>query len=99
MKYFGKFPVQEFLELTDEQQTKFWAERAPTSQDLERVIINNFLKLRVQRDETRQGGTYLPLSVWKKMGFDIEKIKKFSKPADIEDHEVLGQTYRFSLEM
>ena len=51
----------------------------------------------MHRDDTRQGCTYLPLPVWKKIGFNIEKIRTLSKPEDIEEHDVLGTTYRSSL--
>ena len=36
----------------------------------------------------------MPLSVWKSMGCDIDAIEKNSLPEDIENHSVMGLTYR-----
>jgi hypothetical protein len=94
---FGKFPTAEFLELAEEEQTKFWATKAKTAQELEKSIIDSFLKIRIVRNETREGGTFLPLGVWGKMGFNELRIAERAKPQDIEEHDVLGQVYRLSL--
>ena len=76
---------------------KFWATKTKTLQDLERSIIDSFLKLRIVCNETREGGTYLPLAVWEKMGFCAKRIEERAKPQDIEERDVLGTVYRLSL--
>ena len=39
-----------------------------------------------------KGGEYLHISVYGKRGFDVEAIRQKCK--DIEEHEVLGKTYK-----
>ena len=41
-----------------------------------------------------EGGKYLPLSVWAQQGFDRSTIERLSLPQDIDEHPVLGVTYR-----
>ena len=44
-----------------------------------------------------EGGTFLPLSVWKSKGYDVERIMEHSLPEDIREHDVLGPCYRVKL--
>ena len=39
-------------------------------------------------------GKFLPLSVWKNMGYDVDRIKNFSNPHDVRSDPVLGEVYR-----
>ncbi len=39
-------------------------------------------------------GKYLPLSVWGKMGYDVDAIKNLSSPQDVRSDPVLGDVYR-----
>jgi hypothetical protein len=42
----------------------------------------------------RDGGAFLPLSVWATQGYNVEDIREKSRPSDVRDHPVLGLTYR-----
>ena len=44
-----------------------------------------------------EGGKYLPLQVWSTKGFDASRIEQGSKPGDIQEHPLLGLTYRVAL--
>ena len=44
-----------------------------------------------------EGGAFLPLSVWATKGYDSDRIKDLSESQDIEEHRVLGTTYRVAV--
>ena len=58
---------------------------------LEAVIADDRLKF---HKDVREG-TFYPLDVYKAKGFNVEHIEK--NCADVEDHPVLGKTYRVAL--
>ena len=49
-----------------------------------------------RRDEHyyEEGGQFLPLNVWGTRGFCIEDIESKSRPEDVQQHAVLGKTFR-----
>ena len=46
------------------------------------------------KETFQSGGAYLPLGVWERKGYDVERIKALTKPEDIEEDPVVGTTYR-----
>ena len=44
-----------------------------------------------------QKGKFLPKDVWVAKGFDGDRIATHSEPCDIEEHPVLGLTYRLNI--
>jgi hypothetical protein len=40
------------------------------------------------------GGEFLPLSVWERRGFDIQRIESRTRPEDVKDDDVLGKVFR-----
>ena len=59
-------------------------------------LSRSFEKPHFEKEEESyaEGGDFLPLSVWATKGFDSTRIEQLSRPEDIEDHAVLGRTYR-----
>ena len=47
--------------------------------------------------EYHHGGGFLPLGVWKTLGFEAAYIKKKSLPEDVKEHHELGKLYRVPL--
>ena len=47
--------------------------------------------------EYHHGGGFLPLGVWKTLGFEAAHIKENSLPEDVMEHHVLGKVYRVPL--
>ena len=43
------------------------------------------------------GGSYLPLAVWKQQGYDVDRIASVTKPCDIQENEQLGTCYRVKI--
>ena len=47
--------------------------------------------------EYHHGGGFLPLGVWKTLGFEAAHIEKNSVPESVMEHHVLGKVYRVPL--
>ena len=47
--------------------------------------------------EYHHGGGFLPLGVWKTLGFEAAHIEKKSLPEDVMEHHELGKLYRVPL--
>ena len=47
--------------------------------------------------EYHHGGGFLPLGVWKTLGFEAAHIEENSLPEDVMEHHVLGKVYRVPL--
>ena len=48
----------------------------------------------VEKRKASEHGTWLPLSVWDKRGYDVQKIKDLTEPQDRKHHPVLGEIFR-----
>ena len=49
---------------------------------------------RVEENTAQQGGSFLPLSVWERKGYDIAMIEKHNTANNVRVDKVLGATYR-----
>ena len=93
---FGKWPIDEFVELPPEAQTEFWVAEAKGKKALQEQLA---IKLTENREiVTKAGakGEYLPLSVYAARGFNVDDI--VNKCTDVQEHEVLGKTYCVHIE-
>ncbi len=94
----GKWPTQEFMELTETVQQEFYSRIASMSaHDVMQAATTLVSQVQTRKHEFDEGGQYLPLSKWEKDGFDIEKIVAHTPACDIQDHPILGTCYRVPL--
>ena len=92
---FGHWPVDVFVALTVEQQTEFWRSQCKGKVQVQNALVKEVTDARVEETRNRKCGHFLPLSVYAKMGYDIAAIQANCK--DVEEHEVLGTTYKVDL--
>ena len=88
-RIFGSWPITQFKGL-DEQAKLDCMKKvgdAGTADNIKAVRINQMVKLRVESWRAKREGTYLPLSVYKKMGWDTVAIQR---TCHMELHEQLG---------
>ena len=87
----------EFKLLDAEQMQTFWREAGKVSngQQLSNALIQTLVNKRVDTVRAKLSGTWLPLSVYERQGFDIADIE--SKCQDKKEHPILGMTYRVQL--
>ena len=91
-----KAPDPDAVLMTDEDRWEFWEQCKHEDKDGKMALNRTIYQKNKSQKEENDGkkGDFLPLSVWKELGYDIEKIEKNSLPEDVEDHSVLGLTYR-----
>jgi len=96
---FGKWPPEAFAKLPKDYQERFWRECREDNigggMDLEEKVVKTLLVQRIEVEESKVGGKYLPLSVYERKGFDVARIQRECK--DVEHNEVLGLTYRVQI--
>ena len=95
----GGFDGQSFATLPPEEQQQFWRDAAGASR---KSLVGQYeSKLKVLKKKSVSVGStgdFLPPSVWKQRGFDVDRIKKFSLEEDKREHPILGTTYRVHLD-
>ena len=93
-KMFGKFPQEEFSELSQDQMVEFWrkARDADKTPRLKMLFLDTLVKRRVDKATASVEGKYLPLSVYASQGFDTAQIEE--KCTDTQQHPIFGLTYR-----
>ncbi len=96
-RHFGSWPIPAFSSLSEAEKMAFMASLGSGSaQD----AIDKAEELQTYANDEEQfqeGGHFLPIKVWEKQGYDGESIKLLSRPSDVDEHPVLGTTYRLRL--
>ena len=95
---FGKWPPQRFQILTKPAQQKFWQDIRAVSGGaaLATFVKDTIAKSTIQQTASKKGGQYLPLSVYKQMGYNVKKIRR--RCGDKKNHPVFGMTYKVAIE-
>ena len=90
----GAFPNLQHMSNDEVQQ--FFTKCSELNIDGKLELSRTFQKQHFEKEvETfAEGGSYLPLSVWQSKGFDTSRIEALSEPANIDEHPILGTTYR-----
>ena len=91
---FGKWPVDHFASLSEEHQIAFWRAETKGKQQIKEALAEQVTEHRETLEKTTTGGTYLPMSVLEKHGFDPEAVARCE---DKEEHPLLGETYNLNL--
>ena len=74
-KMFGKWPIPDFDELTDQERTDFWR-AGNTRADLPNQLTKSVCEVTEKTKTNSTNGMYRPLSWYENSGFDVEKIRK-----------------------
>ncbi len=90
-RQFGKWPTTEFEALQEDVKQAFMA--SLIGMDGPGAVAKAtelFETYRVDEEVYKDGGDFLPLSVWEKQGWDTSRVAEFSPAADKKWHSVLG---------
>ena len=92
-KAFGSWPPKHFKELSENEQTEFYLsiKKISSAKMLKQFTEDKISTGKEEYFRAENRGAYLPLSVWKKKGFNTKRIKLSCK--DVRMHPVLGKTY------
>ena len=94
IKVFGTAKFPEFQGLGDEEKKEFFKSLPTDCASIKLKCSELIIKVRLQTRKNSIVGKFLPLAVWEKKGFDIASIRDHAGPSDMEEHPVLGLTYR-----
>jgi hypothetical protein len=94
-KLFGKWPIESFKKLPEELQTEFWKGDGVGKDGVLEALAKTISSHRINTHTDMNQGQYLPLSVYERQGYDVERIKK--ECVDTEEHGLLGTTYRVDI--
>ena len=97
IKVFGTLKFDEYNELDDAEKRQFFASLPTDYASLKKTLSDFIIKRRIESRRNSIVGKFLPLAVWAKKGYDSDAIEKAATSADIEDHPVLGLTYRVKI--
>ena len=92
-RHFGRWPLPEFKALSENERVEFMVSTGASNNELIKAVERLSTSER-HLEKFALGGEFLPLAAWGVKGFDVSRIESLSKPEDIEDHDVLGKTYR-----
>ena len=92
VRLFGGWPPQEFKDFSQAEQVAFWRMPASGAAQLKRQVEDVMRKARRETQLTDVGGEYLPLSVYKQRGYDVDQIEKHCH--DVREDEIFGKVYR-----
>ena len=87
----GKWPIEEFKELSLAEQEDFWKSCGTTAWDIMKAIEKHLVRRIINQRVNALEGDFLPLSVWAKKGFDPAIIEA---QCEKEMHPQLGATYQ-----
>jgi hypothetical protein len=93
---FGGWPCPEFNDMGEDMQMKFWAEKATTKGELEKLVLDHIVRDYIERKTTSDQGDYLPLGVYKTRGFDTDLI--LANCTDTKLFPALGLCYKVRIQ-
>jgi len=96
-RVFGGWPPKIFKSLPEEFQTKIWNDLKAVdgSARIEKFIVDTLVRKHTEIEETICGGEYLPLSAYKKRGYNTKDIETNCKNR-LED-PVVGLVYKLDI--
>ena len=96
-RIYGNWPPLNFQELNVDLKQQFYQRCKDTSgQTCLKMLADDYQKIsKTESVGTEKGGSYLPLSVYEKQGYDVERIHKHCK--DKMEHPVLGTVYKLEI--
>ena len=91
----GSWPTSAFKALSDSDQQSFTqgldGMDGPSAVARAKEVLQNEEE---HHEYYKDGGEYLPLSVWQNRGFDSELVRTKSAPEDKKPHPIFGEVYR-----
>ena len=67
---FGEWPTDDFEVCTEEEQLHFWQSTSTSIKSLRQSIVNILIKRRIETMRNKRGGTFLPIEVLGRLGYD-----------------------------
>ena len=93
---FGTWPIEEFKGLSEEDKVAYMQNADSSVRALKESLTDILTKRFVEQHKSSLKGQYLPLTVWKTMGWDPDLIEQTADPEDVEESKY-GKMYRVKI--
>ena len=96
---YGQWPTSKFENLSDTEKQDFFLQIGPCTTRTQVFAKSHEMLTRFESHSKfyAEGGEFLPLGVWATRGFDAARIERMADVSDIQEHAVLGTTYRVAI--
>ena len=94
---FGSTKFEEFQGISEEEKHQLFRSLPNNVAGMRQILRNFIIKRRIEIRRNSIVGKFLPLAVWAAKGYDADAIERSATKEDVEDHPVLGLTYRVKL--
>ena len=93
-RLYGAWPPARYKELTEEEQQAFWKRLRETNglNHVQKLVEETITISKVDQTGNKTKGEYLPLSVYRKQGWNTKRIKK--RCTDVISDPIFGKLYR-----
>ena len=91
---FGKWPIAPFEELAKEAKEQFWQGDRSSKHELNKLLIGSLSAQRSKVEQDIKGGTFKPLSVYEREGYETDNIEANSEKR--WDDELQVYTYKLA---
>ena len=93
---FGTWPIEEFKGLSEDDKVGYMQNADSGARALKESLTDTLTKRFVEQHKSSLKGQYLPLNVWKTMGWDPALIELRADPEDVEESKY-GKMYRVKI--
>ena len=93
-RLYGKWPPENYKLMDEEKKKEFWTKlrEANGKKAIQKIVEENIKIGTINQVGSKTKGEYLPLSVYKKQGWNVKRIKEFCK--DTISDPIVGKLYR-----
>ena len=94
---FGHWPIDEFKELTPDEQATFFQTAGQGKDNLKKAVEQQVMKRWVHQKTNKVAGDFLPEWWWRNKGMPEDEIKKMKDVAPSEEHPIFGTGYQVQI--
>ena len=94
---FGKWPLDEFQLLTDNEKAEFFASSGTDRVGLKNAVERQVIKKIISQKHNSIEGNFMPEWWWVNQGMPAAVVDEMKKTAPRERHPVLGDTYQIMI--
>ena len=93
---FGSWPPPAVRDMQQQERQQFYKALGDnTTEDLSSLTVKTLVSIKVQSEEAKTGGEYLPVSVYEARGYHIQRIMEFCPHK--KNDPVLGEVYKVEI--
>eukprot|EP00959_Pyramimonas_sp_CCMP1952_P451378 9450744-Pyramimonas_sp.AAC.2 len=93
-KVFGHWPIDEFKQLTVEEQSTFFQTCGTGQDSIKKAVHEQVMKKWAHQKTNKVSGDFMPEWYWRNQGMPEETVKRMKDLAPGEEHPIFGDTFQ-----